>query len=160
MTTPSLLDAIRVAKENERIASDSYKDAIQEIQHTVGKRLFQELSDFEQFHYEKLTELEKSLMDDGKYINYEGKEFPLPPLFEIKAATEPGKKSLMTIITQAIGLEEEAKKSYGDLADQIDDALGKAMFKKLAAEEYNHYKILVEAYWTVSNFGVWKWVRP
>lgn len=160
MIKPSLLDAIRVAKDNERIASDSYRNAIQEIQHTVGKRLFQELGDFEQFHYEKLTVLEKSLVDEGKYINYEGKEFPLPPLFEIKAATEPGKKSLMTIITQAIGLEEEAKKAYADLADQIDDPLGKEMFKKLSAEEYNHYRLLVEAYYTVNNFGVWKWVRP
>jgi rubrerythrin len=160
MVTPSLLDAIRVAKDNERIASESYRDAVQEIQHTVGKRLFQELSDFEQFHLEKLTALEKSLIETGKFINYEGKEFPLPPIFEVKAAVEPGKKSLMTIITQAIGLEETAKKTYAELADEIDDPLGKEMFKKLSAEEYGHYKVLVEAYWTVSNFGVWKWVRP
>jgi rubrerythrin len=160
MVTPSLLDAIRVAKDNERIASESYRDAVQEIQHTVGKRLFQELSDFEQFHLEKLTALEKSLIETGKFINYEGKEFPLPPIFEVKGAVEPGKKSLMTIITQAIGLEETAKKTYAELADEIDDPLGKEMFKKLSAEEYGHYKVLVEAYWTVSNFGVWKWVRP
>ena len=160
MITPGLLEAIRIAKDNERIASISYKHAIDEIQHSVGKRLFQELSDFEQFHYEKLTALEKSLMDAGKFIQYEGKEFPLPPVFEVKAATEPGKKSLMTIITQAIGLEEEAKKSYAELAQKIDDPLGKEMFQKLSSEEYNHYQILVEAYWTVSNFGVWKWVRP
>jgi rubrerythrin len=160
MVTPSLLDAIRVAKDNERIASESYRDAVQEIQHTVGKRLFQELSDFEQFHLEKLTALEKSLIETGKFINYEGKEFPLPPIFEVKGAVEPGKKSLMTIITQAIGLEETAKKTYAELADEIGDPQGKEMFKKLSAEEYNHYRILIEAYWTVSNFGVWKWVRP
>lgn len=160
MVTPSLLDAIRVAKDNERIASESYRDAAQEIQHSVGKQLFLELSDFEQFHLEKLTALERSLIETGKFIDYEGKEFPLPPLFEVKAAVEPAKKSLMTIITQAIGLEETAKKTYADLAEEIDDPQGKEMFKKLSSEEYNHYRILVEAYWTVSNFGVWKWVRP
>ena len=160
MITPGLLDAIKIAKENERIASDAYREAIPEMQHTVGKRLFQELSDFEQFHYEKLSALEKSLVEDGKFINYEGKEFPLPPIFDVKAAVEPGKKSLMTIITQAIGLEETAKKAYADLADEIEDPLGKDMFKKLSAEEYGHYRILIEAYWSVSNFGVWKWVRP
>jgi len=160
MVTPSLLEAIKVAKDNERIASESYRSAIDEIQHTVGKRLFQELSDFEQFHYEKLTELENSLIKEGKYINYQGKEFPIPPIFEVRGAVEPGKKSLMTIITQAIGLEETAKKTYADLADEIDDAMDKEMFKKLSAEEYSHYRILIEAYWTVSNFGVWKWVRP
>ena len=104
MITPSLLDAIKVAKENEKLASESYRGAIQEIQHSVGKRLFQELSDFEQYHYEKLSALEKSLIGEGKYINYEGKAFPIPPVFEIKAAVEPQKKSLMTIITQAIAL--------------------------------------------------------
>jgi rubrerythrin len=160
MITPSLLDAIKVAKENEKLASESYRGAIQEIQHSVGKRLFQELSDFEQYHYEKLSALEKSLIDEGKYINYEGKAFPIPPVFEIKAAVEPQKKSLMTIITQAIGLEETAKNSYADLAEQITDPQGHEMFLKLSAEEYNHYRILVEAYWTVSNFGVWKWVKP
>ncbi len=160
MDNPGLLDAIRIAKENERIASESYRNAIQDIHHSVGKQVFQELSDFELFHFEKLDALEKSLMEEGKFINYEGKEFPLPPVFEIKAAQEPGKKSLMTIITQAIGLEEEAKKTYAELADQVDDPLGKAMFKKLSEEEYGHYQILIEAYWTVSNFGTWKWVRP
>lgn len=160
MVTPGLLDAIRIAKDNERIASESYRGAIDEIQHSVGKRLFQELSDFEQFHFEKLTELEHSLIKEGKYINYQGREFPMPPIFEVKGAVEPGKQSLMTIITQAIGLEETAKKTYADLADEVDDPLGKEMFKKLAAEEYGHYRVLVEAYWTVSNFGVWKWVKP
>lgn len=160
MIPPSLLDAIRIAKDNERIASDSYRDAVQEIQHTVGKRIFLELSDFEQFHYEKLSALETSLMEEGKFINYEGKEFPLPPIFEVKAAVEPGKKSLITIISQAISLEEVAKKTYADLAEEIDDPQGKEMFQKLSAEEYNHYRILIEAYWTVSNSGVWKWVQP
>jgi rubrerythrin len=160
MNTTSLLDAIRVAKENERIASDSYRNAVLEIQHPIGKRLFQDLSDFEQFHYEKISALEKSLMEEGKFINYEGKDFPLPPVFEVKAAEEPSKKSLMTILSQAIGLEEEAKAAYADLAEQVTDPQGRQMFTKLAAEEYGHYRILIEAYWTVSNFGVWKWARP
>lgn len=160
MVTPSLLDAIKVAKENEQIASVSYREAAEEIQHSVGKRLFQELSDFERFHYEKLTELENSLIKEGKYINYEGREFPIPAVLEVRGAVEPGKKSVMTIIAQAIGLEETAKNMYADLAKKIDDPQGKDMFTRLAAEEYLHYRALIEAYWTVNNFGVWKWVQP
>ena len=99
MSTPNLLDAIRVVKENEMRASESYGDAAKKIRHPIGKNLFEQLSEFEQFHYERLTALEKSLEQKGGFINYEGKEFPLPPIFEIKAAEEPNTKSIMTIIS-------------------------------------------------------------
>jgi len=44
----------------------------------LGKDLFIQLSAFEQFHYEKLTALEKSLEESGKFIHYEGKALILP----------------------------------------------------------------------------------
>ncbi len=160
MNTPSLLDAIRIAKDNERIASDNYAAAAQEIHSQVGKHIFTELSKFEQFHFEKLSALEKSLMDEGKYINYEGKEFPLPPIFEIKAAEEPNQKTTITILADAIDLEKLAEKTYGDLAVQITDPQGHNMFSRLSEEEHNHFVILREAYWTVTNLGVWTWTRP
>ena len=75
MNTPNLLDAIRVVKENERIASDRYADAAKKLGQ-VGKELFMQLSEFEQFHYERVSALEKSLEESGDFINYEGKEFP------------------------------------------------------------------------------------
>lgn len=160
MITPSLLDAIRVVKENEKIALESYAQAAQKINSQVGRQLFEELSKFEQYHYDVLSALVKSLEATGAYINYEGKEFPLPPVFEIKAAEEPNKKSVITIIAQAIELEKTAEKSYADLALQIPDPVGHDMFTRLAGEEYKHHRILMEAYWTVSNLGTWKWIRP
>ena len=159
MITPNLLDAIRIVKENERIASESYDAAIREINNPSGKHLFKELSDFEKFHYEILTTLVKALEEEDEFINYEGREFPLPPIFEIKAAEEPNKKSVITIISQAIELEKQAEKAYSDLANQITDPRGHKMFNRLSEEEYKHYLILIEAYWTVTNLGVWKWVR-
>lgn len=160
MSTPSLLDAIRIAKDNERIASDNYAAAAMEIHSQVGKHIFTELSKFEQFHFEKLSALEKSLVDEGKYINYEGKEFPLPPIFEIKAAEEPNQKTTITIIAQAIELEKLAEKTYAEMAAQISDPQGHKMFSRLSEEEHHHFVILREAYWTVTNLGVWTWTRP
>jgi len=160
MITPSLLDAIRVVKENEKIALESYSEASRKINSQVGKHLFEELSKFEQYHYDILSALVKSLEATGTYINYEGREFPLPPVFEIKASEEPNKKSVITIIAQAIELEKTAEKAYADLALQIPDPVGHDMFTRLAGEEYKHHRILMEAYWTVSNLGTWKWIRP
>jgi rubrerythrin len=156
MSTTSLLDAIRVVKENERIASEKYANAAKALGQ-IGKQLFMQLSEFEQYHYERITALEKSLEEKGDYISYEGKEFPLPPIFEIKAAEEPNKKSIMQIITEALELEKQAEKAYADLAAQINDPQGHQMFLRLSKEEHNHYLILMRAYFSLNDTGVWKW---
>jgi rubrerythrin len=160
MTTTNLLDAIRVVKENERIASQSYANAAKTIRHSMGKELFTQLSKFESHHLRQLIILEKSLMETGEYINYKGKAFPLPPKFEIKAAEEPNQKSVMKIISDAIELEKEAEKAYANLAAQLTDyPEGRRMFLRLSEEEHNHYRILTEAYWSLNDLGVWKWKR-
>lgn len=159
MTTTNLLDAIRVVKENERIASQSYADAAKTIRHQMGKELFTQLSEFEKYHYEQLTDLEKSLEEKGNFISYEGKEFSLPPTFEIKAAQEPNQKSVMNIIYEALDLEKQAEKAYADLAAQLTDPQGHKMFIRLSEEEHNHYRILTEASWSLNDSGVWKWSR-
>jgi rubrerythrin len=159
VSTTNLLDAIRVVKENERIASQSYADAAKTIRHQMGKELFTQLSEFEKYHYERLTNLEKSLKEEGNFISYEGKEFPLPPTFEIKAAQEPNQKSVMKIISEAIDLEKQAEKAYIDLAAQLIDPQGHRMFIRLSEEEHNHYRILTEASWSLNDLGVWKWSR-
>ena len=160
MSNTNLLDAIKVVKENERIASETYAAAAQKISNPMGKQLFTQLSAFEQFHYDKISALEKSLQEKGTYIIYTGKDFPLPPLFDIKAAQEVYRKSVMSIISDAIALEKQAEKTYADLAALVDDPEGHAMFGRLSEEEHNHYRLLNEAYWTLNNLGVWKWSPP
>jgi rubrerythrin len=156
MNTTNLLDAIHVVKENERIASERYADAAN-LLGQVGKELFLQLSQFEKFHYEKIAALEKSLEEKGDFINYEGKEFPLPPIFEIKAAKEPNKKSTMQVITEAMELEQQAEKAYADLAVRVTEPQGHQMFIRLSEEEHNHYRILTRAYKSLKDTGVWKW---
>ncbi len=158
MKTPNLLDSIRMVKENERIASESYFKASEEISNPIGKQIFVELSSFENYHFEKLSNLEKSLEESGQFIDYEKREFLLPPIFEIKASENPQNKSVITILSQAIDLEIQAETVYANMATQISDPLGHSMFSRLAEEEHGHYKILREAYWTVTNLGTWKWV--
>lgn len=160
MSGTNLLDAIRVVKENERIAAETYADAAQRISNPIGKELFKQLSEFEQYHLAKVSALEKSLMENGNFISYAGKAFPLPPVFEIKAAQELNRKSVIAIVNDAIDLEKQAEKTYADLASRVTDPEGHAMFSRLSEEEHNHYRILTEAYWTLTNLGVWKWSPP
>jgi rubrerythrin len=160
MVTPNLLDAIAIVKENEKNASASYAEAATKITNPVGKLLFQQLSEYEQFHYAKITLLENSLKEKGDYIDYEGKEFPLPPKFEFTTAQDPASQSVMSIITAATELELQAERTYADLAGRIPDPQGHAMFSKLSEEEHRHYVLLMEAYWSLNNLGTWTWYRP
>ncbi len=125
----------------------------------MGKKLFEQLAEFENFHYEQLTALETSLEEKGNFINYDGKEFPIPPIFEIKAAQEPNTKSVINIISAAMKLELEAENTYADLAAQTTDPLGHEMFSRLSEEEHNHHRLLLKAYWTLTNLGTWTWSR-
>jgi rubrerythrin len=159
MNTPNLLDAVRIVKENERLAMDTYANAAKKV-NPLGRALFEQLSEFEKFHYERLTALEKSLEESGQFINYQGKALILPPRLEIKFADEPERKSLMEIITEARKLEKKAEKAYADLADQLADPQGHAMFTKLSEEEHMHYLILSDAFWSLNQTGVWKYPRP
>lgn len=160
MSSITILDAVRVVKENERIAADTYAEAAKNLRNPIAKQLFERLSEFEQFHYAMVSALEKSLVEKGNFITYDGKDFPLPPLFEIKAAQEANKKSAMAVVQDAIELERQAEKTYTELAGRVADPEGHAMFRRLAEEEHKHYRILQEAYWSLANHSVWKWSPP
>jgi rubrerythrin len=159
MNTPNLLDAVRIVKENERLSVESYANAAKKI-NSLGKKLFEQLSEFEKYHYERITALEKSLEESGQFINYKGKELILPPKLEIKFAEEPDNKSLMEIISEARKLERKAEKAYSNLAAQLEDPQGHEMFVRLSEEEHKHYEILSEAFWSLNQTGVWKYASP
>jgi rubrerythrin len=160
MSKPDLVDSLRVAKENERIASETYAEAAKIMQNPRGKELFEQLSKWEGFHYGLLADLEKSLKEKGNFIKYWGKEFPLPPLLEIKAADEPQNSSIVKIISDAMNLERRAEETYADLALQVTDPMGHDLFSRLSQDEHTHYRILSGAYWTLTNLGTWKWPFP
>lgn len=160
MITPNLMDAIRTVKENERIASEKYAQAARNLVNPVAKELFESLSEFENYHLKNLTLLEESLIKSGKYIHYEGMEFPQPPTFEIEAALEPDKKSVMQIISDAKDLEKKAEKTYASMAADCNDPQGKEMFNRFSSEELKHYEILLDAYWSLNETGKWKRTHP
>src|SRR5512137_489304 len=157
MKTTSLLDSVRVVKDNEKKAAEFYADAAEKTGSTAGKELFGELVKFENYHYHWLTVLEKSLKEKGSSIAYEGREFSLPPVLEPQAAEEPRHQTVLDIISRALELERESEKAYASLAAGITDPQGRAMFKKLSAEEHNHFRILQEVSWGLENNKAWKW---
>ncbi len=151
-----LADAIRIAKENEKTAADFYANAAKTSRNSMAKKLFDQLTEFEKIHYERLTALEESLSQKGVFISYAGTDFTLPPNLVIRMPELPDRPSVMKIITEAADLETRAENGYNALAEQTTNSQGHDMFLKLAEEEHKHYRILKDVYWTLNNLGEWK----
>jgi rubrerythrin len=154
--SPTLMDALRIAKDNEKAAADLYARSSKSAGNASVRKLFDQLANFEQVHYAQLTELEKSLMDKGAFINYDGTEFVVPPDLVIKVPELADHVSTMTVISKAADLETQAESAYHKLALLTTDEVGYRMFNRLADEEHKHYLTLKEVYWTLNNLGEWK----
>jgi rubrerythrin len=153
---PSLADSIRIAKENEKNAADFYANGAKAVENPMARKLFDQLTDFEKIHFERLTALEELLEKKGAFIAYGGTDFVLPPNLVIKMPELPNWPSVMNIITEAKGLETRAEQGYNALAELTTNPQGHDMFVKLAEEEHKHYRILEDVYWTLTNLGEWK----
>jgi len=152
----SIDDALQIAKEAEQRTADFYADAYQKTKNPLGKSIFQELTEFERYHYRKLSELEDSLRSRGSYIHYENRELSVSAVSSKITENEENPKSALEILAMSMEIEIEAEKRYKGLQQQTIDPEGKDMFKKLAREEAEHYRVVSNAYWNLSEKGIWK----
>jgi rubrerythrin len=158
-----LVDAIQIALEAEKKSVAAYSDAAEKAPHGVLQRLFNDLAEFEQLHYDKVAELAESLRKKGKYIVYEASTISIPAQSEVQFSTAEAdaltakKTSLMDVLTMAQNIEKNANKRYAALAEQTDDPDGKAMFQRLSKEEKGHLQLLTEVYWNLNDLGVLAW---
>jgi rubrerythrin len=151
----NFLDAIRMATKAEEKAAAFYDEAAHKTTNPLGRKLFEQLAEFERHHHSKLVALEKSLCDGGACIIYEGKDLSFPVPEEIEGIKEAEKRSAMGIITMAMNIKRKAEERYIALAEQTTDPDGQAMFRRLAEEEDANHRILNDAYWSLNNQGVW-----
>ena len=153
---PGLGDGIRIAKTNEKIAAEFYANAARTAGDPMVKKLFDQLTEFENIHFERLEALEKSLQQSGTFISYAGTDFTLPAGLVIKMPELPEPSSVMKVITEASDFEARSENGYNVLAEMASDPQGHDMFLKLAEEEHKHYRTLREVYWTLNNLGEWQ----
>jgi rubrerythrin len=153
----ALLNAIRTAMEAEKKAAAAYKDAASQTANPLGKRLFDKLTEFENHHYRKLSDLLESLLSKDEFIDYVAHEPAIPTDGEVPSVPEANKMSMMKIVSMAQGIELRAEQKYGELAEQTADPAGKQMFEQLAKEEKGHYHLLRDVYWNLNDQGTWSW---
>lgn len=155
----NVLEAIQIAKDAEQQAAAFYADAAKNLTHPIGRKLLEELAEFERHHYAKLVELENSLREKGAFIEYEGKGMKTKPPSRSEITVEKAPKQAMEVVALALDAEQKAEKRYNELAEHTSDPTAHDMFQKLAEEEHMHYRILRDAYWNLNNRGVWSWKK-
>jgi len=152
------IKSVKVAMEAEKGAYQAYSKAAKMTKNPRGKDMFQQLSEFEMNHYQRLKGLLKSLEEKGEWILYEGtslknKKIPL------KTEKPKGQEQLTDLDALKIAIREEKKAQvyYRSLVELTKDPRGKDMYKRLAGEEELHEKLLNDQYYSLHNTGIWSW---
>ena len=150
--------AIKVAIEAEKEAFQAYSKAAKRTKNPKGRDMFQQLSEFEMNHYQKLTGLLKSLQEKGEWILYEGTSLKKKTIPLIKEKPR-GNEQLTDLDALKIAIREEKKALayYRSMAELTRDPRGKDMYKRLADEESLHEKLLNDQYYSLHNTGLWSW---
>ena len=156
-----LEEALGIAMDAELKALAFYAEAAVKIQDPHGRDLLSRLAAFEQYHYQKLSELARSLQAEGTFIAYETRSVeqfvPLVGRGEVAGTLLEELKDVPGILSKAIENETIAGERYGVLAEETNDPDGQDMFRKLANEEKMHQRILEDEFFSLSNRGVWGW---
>lgn len=152
------MKAIRIAMEAEKEAYQTYAKAAKMTKNPKGKDMFQQLSEFEMNHYQKLKALLKSLEEKGEWLLYEGTNLKKKKI-PLKTYKPKGQEQLTDLDALKIAIREEKKAQnyYRSLAELTRDPRGKDMYKRLASEEELHEKLLNDQYYTLHNTGYWSW---
>lgn len=152
------LKAIEIAMETEKQASQFYSKASKKTKNPKGRDMFQQLSEFEANHYQKLKELMKSLQDKNEWIIYSGTSLKRKVIpFRVEKPKGQEQLTDMDALKMAIREEKRAQSYYRSMAELTRDPRGKGMYKRLAEEEALHEKVLNDQYYSVHNTGVWSW---
>jgi rubrerythrin len=152
------IEAIKLAMEAEKEAYQTYSRAAKKTVDPKGRDMFQQLSEFEMNHYQKLKDLLKSLQEEGEWILYEGTSLK-KKFIPLKMKKPKGQEQLtdMDALKIAIREEKKAQAYYRSLAELAKDPRGRDMYKRLANEEALHEKLLNDQYYSLQNTGLWSW---
>jgi rubrerythrin len=152
------LKAIEIAMKAEKEASQFYSKAAKMTKNPKGKDMFQQLSEFEMNHYNRLKELSQSLQEKGEWMLYSGTSLKKKSI-PLKMDKLKGKEQLTDMDALKIAIKEEKKAQayYRSMAELTKDARGRDMYKHLADEEGLHERVLNDQYYSLHNTGVWSW---
>jgi rubrerythrin len=145
------------AMKSELEAIKFYEDASIKAQSQAGKKLFKELAEFEQNHYEHVKNIIESRKNNIEIqtLDITTQDISIKP--EIEGEIESNKDEIITVINIAIDAEIKAQERYIKIAHLFDDEESKKIFFNLSQDERNHQRILEDEIYQLSNKGSIIW---
>lgn len=142
-TTKDALDAVMRAMEIEKETFDFYTKAEQKTFNQAGKRIFRWLAKTEEQHYIKLSELYKSLDENGRWVFYGGSTISLEPGDEAEVGFDTDDREALKI---AMEIEKKGIAYFEEILAKTIDPEGKSMLQTLLDEEREHLRIVSEKF--------------
>jgi rubrerythrin len=156
-STENINNLLNEAMNSELKAKEFYLYASDKAKSKAGKKLFKELAEFEQNHYNKVKGIIES-RNAGKKVEEGSNTQDIPAIrSEIEGEIEPNKDEVVMVINLAIKAEKNAQERYQQIADMMDDSEEKEIFNNLAQDERNHQRILEDELYQISNKGTIIW---
>ena len=145
------------AMNSELKAKKFYLDASIKAKSQAGKKLFKELAEFEQNHYERVKNIIETRTNkmEIRAPNITTQDISIKP--EIEGEIESNKDEIIIVLNMAIDSEIKAQKRYKKIADLFEDNESKKIFFNLSQDERNHQRILEDEVFQLSNKGTIIW---
>jgi rubrerythrin len=154
---PLLDDLLVEAMKSEMKAKEFYLNASTKAQSQAGKKLFRELGEFEQNHFERLKKIVESRNKGQSFKNLGSRQMIPMVRSEVQGEFEGNKDEIVEMIHLAVESEKNAYARYKEIAAMFKDAEGKNIFNELAEEERKHQRILEDEFYHISNNGTIIW---
>ncbi len=153
----NLLDKLLTEAMNaEEKARRFYADAANKASSQAGKKLFTELADFEQGHYDRLRDFIEE-RSTGKKTDRQEPAREMSGGSEVEGEFEPNKDEIVKVLSIGIEAEKKAQAKYREIAKMFDDPSSQAIFTAMAEEERKHETILNDQFYSLSNKGKMIW---
>lgn len=147
-----LTDAMNAEAEAKKF----YLEAAAKAQSDAGKKLFTELAEFEQGHYDRVRKIIESRSTGVKLTEITPSK-DIPAKAEVEGQFEPNKDEIIKVLTMGIEAEKKAQAKYLEIAKISPDSEIKSMFNSMAEEERKHRSILEDQFYSMSNQGKIIW---
>jgi len=150
------MNSLEVSKKMETDAIKFYVEAAQKMQYPAGKKMFLAITEDERRHLELI-----SLLIRGMNITVQD----VSPMNNVKTVFETMKGEMMQRVAAstdelealkvAMEMEREGEKFYQKALAEAKTDKEKALFRRLAEEEREHYAMFSNTYTHLSDTGNW-----
>jgi rubrerythrin len=143
--TEERIKALEIALNNEARERDFYLKHSQRTTNNMGKMMFATIASDEDEHYNRILNLHKRLIQEGKWpetvpIQVRGTEVKkvIQKVVDSVDTSSKANTDDMEAVKIAIDFETKGEKFYADLAKKVDNPMEKKFYEFLASIEREH----------------------